>query len=32
MFEENSWASLAIKPKAKDLKSVIEDLSQMEFL
>lgn len=32
MFKESSWASVGLKPKAKDLKSVIEDLSQMEYL
>jgi len=35
MFEENSWTSIiiiVIKPKAKDLKSVIEVLSQMDYL
>jgi hypothetical protein len=32
MFEENHWVSFGIKPKAKDLKSVIEDLNRMEFL
>ena len=32
MFQSNSWASIALKPRAKDLKSVIEDLTQMEYL
>jgi hypothetical protein len=30
-YEGSSWVSIGIKPKAKDLKSVIEDLSKMEF-
>ncbi len=32
MFSEKNWVSIGIKPKAKDLKSVIEDLNQMEYL
>lgn len=32
MFKTDSWASFGIKPRAKDLKSVIEDLNQMEYL
>jgi hypothetical protein len=31
-YEGSSWVSIGIKPKAKDLKSIIEDLSKMEFL
>lgn len=31
-FDENQWVSFGIKPKAKDLKSVVEDLNRMEFL
>lgn len=29
---ENSWVSFGIKPKAKDLKSVLEDLKSMDYL
>ena len=32
MFKENNWMSIGIKPRAKDLKSVIEDFEQMEYL
>jgi hypothetical protein len=33
MFQERkSWISIGFKSKAKDLKSVIEDLNQMEYL
>ena len=33
MFKERrSWFSIGLRPKAKDLKSVIEDLNQMEYL
>jgi hypothetical protein len=32
MFEETQWVSFGIKPKAKDLKSVVEDLSGLEYL
>ena len=32
MFDEPHWVSFGIKPKAKDLKSVIDDLNRMEFL
>lgn len=32
MFEEDNWVSFGIKPKAKDLKSVLEDLNSMEYL
>jgi len=27
MFQTKSWVSIGIKPKAKDLKTFIEDLS-----
>lgn len=32
MFQSDQWVSIGIKPRAKDLKSVIEDLNQMEYL
>lgn len=33
MFKERrSWFSIGMRPKAKDLKSVIEDLNRMEYL
>ena len=32
MFSYSSWVSIGLKPKAKDLKSVVEDLQQMEYL
>ncbi|CDW71188.1 UNKNOWN [Stylonychia lemnae] len=32
MFEEDSWVSIGLKPKAKDLKSVIEDIEEMEYI
>eukprot|EP00347_Sterkiella_histriomuscorum_P015597 403356425 len=32
MFEEQNWFSIGIKPRAKDLKSVLEDLEQMDYL
>jgi len=32
MFKSTSWLSIGLKPKAKDLKTVIDDLKQMEYL
>ena len=32
MFKSKSWLSIGLKPKAKDLKTVIDDLKQMEYL
>jgi hypothetical protein len=32
MFSIPNWVSIGLKPKAKDLKSVVEDLQQMEYL
>lgn len=32
MFKEDNWVSIGIKPRAKDLKSVIEDFNSMEYL
>lgn len=32
MFSEENWISIGIKPKAKDLKSVLEDLEQLDYL
>jgi len=32
MFKSSSWVSIGFKPKAKDLKTVIEDLNTMEYL
>lgn len=32
MFEDDNWISIGIKPRAKDLKSVLDDLEQMEYL
>ncbi len=31
-FNYNYWISFALKPKAKDLKTIVEDLNSMEFL
>jgi hypothetical protein len=32
MFQSKSWFSIGIKPKAKDIKSFIDDLNQIEYL
>lgn len=32
LFKTKSWLSIGLKPKAKDLKTVIDDLKQMEYL
>lgn len=32
MFDTKRWISIGFKPKAKDLKTVIEDLNTMEYL
>jgi hypothetical protein len=32
MFSEDNWVSIGIKPRAKDLKSVIEDIEEMEYM
>ena len=32
MFRTKSWLSVGLKPKAKDLKTVIDDFKQMEYL
>lgn len=32
MFKTRGWFSLGIKPKAKDLKTFIDDLSQIDYL
>lgn len=32
MFESDSWISIGFKPKAKDLKTIIEDLETMDYL
>ena len=32
MFEKESWISLGFKPKAKDLKTFIEDLNSIDYL
>ena len=32
MFKSKSWFSIGIKPKAKDIKSFMDDLNQIEYL
>lgn len=32
MFTKRGWFSFGFKPKAKDLKTFIEDLNQVEYL
>lgn len=32
MFQTKSWASFGFKPKSKDLKTVIDELHQLEYL
>jgi hypothetical protein len=31
-FSSNSWASVSFTPKAKDIKTFIDDLNRMEYL
>ena len=32
MFTDDNWVSIGIKPRAKDIKSVIEDIQEMEYI
>ena len=32
MFDDENWISFGLKPRAKDLKTVVEDLQNMEYL
>lgn len=32
MFKNDDWISFGLKPRAKDLKTVVEDLQSMEYL